>query len=319
MAAGEGTGMSGAVKMPRQVLWFFGIVLAVVATLAIVVYEQPIAFFNHLLYWQMSMAGAHSRWVTVNGIRIHYYVRGAEDAPPALLIHGLGGHAEDWRNLSQWVVESHRRVYMPDLPGFGRSDWPKDFSYSIPDEAAAMVGFMDALGLKRVDLSGWSMGGWVAQEIAIKHPDRVATLMLFDSAGLHKKPAWDIALFTPTSAAQLDQLDALLMPNPPQVPGFIARAMLRQAREHAWVMHRAMDSMLSGKSTTDDELPQLKMPVLLVWGSEDQIIPVAEGELMHKLVPQSELEVVKGCGHLAPVQCSDRIGPKVVQFLKGKE
>jgi pimeloyl-ACP methyl ester carboxylesterase len=264
------------------------------------------------------MAGSHSRWATVNGIRIHYYVQGSEDAPPALLIHGLGGHAEDWRNLAPWIKAAHRRVYMPDLPGFGRSDWPKDFSYSIPDQATAMVGFMDALGLKRVDLAGWSMGGWVAQQIAIDHPDRVASLMLFDSAGLHQQPAWNVALFTPTSAAQLDQLDALLMPHPPQVPAFIARAMLRQSREHAWVMHRAMDSMLTGKSTTDDELPKLKMPALLAWGSEDQIIPLAEGERMHKLIPQSELVVVKGCGHLAPIQCADRMGSKVEQFLKNR-
>jgi pimeloyl-ACP methyl ester carboxylesterase len=316
MAAGEGTGGRVEVKIPKLVLWVAGIVLALIAILGIGLYKYPISFFNHLLYWQMSMSGAHSRWVTVNGIRIHYYVQGPEDAPPALLIHGLGGHAEDWRNLTHWVIMAHRRVYVPDLPGYGRSDWPKNFSYSIPDEAAAMVGFMDALGLKRVDLAGWSMGGWVAQQIAIDHPDRVATLMLFDSAGLHEQPAWDVALFTPTTAAQLDQLDALLMPHPPQVPAFIARAMLRKSREHAWVMHRAMDSMMTGKSTTDKDLPKLKMPVLLAWGSEDKIIPVTEGEQMHKLMPQSELEVVKGCGHLAPVQCADRMGPKVEQFLK---
>lgn len=303
-------------KLPRKVLWLAGVVFAFIAVFGIVLYERPISVFNHILYWQMSMSGAHSRWVTINGIRVHYYMQGPEDAPPVLLIHGLGGHAEDWRNLTRWAIMAHRSVYVPDLPGYGRSDWPKNFSYSIPDEAAVMVGFMDALGLKRVDLGGWSMGGWVAQQIAIDHPDRVASLMLFDSAGLHEQPAWDVALFTPTTSAQLDQLDALLMPHPPVVPGFIARAMLRQSREHAWVMHRAMDAMMTGKSTTDEDLPKLKMPVLLAWGSEDQIIPLAEGEKMHKLMPQSKLDVVKGCGHLAPVQCADRMGPVVEQFLK---
>jgi pimeloyl-ACP methyl ester carboxylesterase len=111
----------------------------------------------------------------------------------------------------------------------------------------------------------------------------------------------------------------LLVPHPPPVPAFIARAMLRQSREHAWVMHRAMDSMMAGKSTTDKDLPKLKMPVLLAWGSEDKIIPVTEGEQMHKLMPQSELDVIKGCGHLAPVQCADRMGPKVEQFLKSRQ
>ena len=72
---------------------------------------------------------------------------------------GLGGRAEDWRSLAPYLAKAGYRVYMPDLPGYGRSEKPADFSYSVPDEAAVVVGFMDALGLKQVDLGGWSMGG----------------------------------------------------------------------------------------------------------------------------------------------------------------
>jgi pimeloyl-ACP methyl ester carboxylesterase len=63
-------------------------------------------------------------------------------------------------------------------------------------------------------------------------------------------------------------------------------------------------------------LPQLKMPVLIVWGAEDRLLPLSLGEKMHLLVPQSKLEVIPGCGHLAPVQCAPQIGPKVVGFVK---
>ncbi len=185
----------------------------------------------------------------------------------------------------------------------------------MPDEAAAVVGFLDALGLKQVDLGGWSMGGWIVQRVAGDHPERVRRLMLFDSAGLYERPAWDTALFTPRAPAELDQLDALLMPNPPKVPGFIARDVLRISRQHAWVIRRALDTMLTGQDVTDKLLPQLKMPVLIVWGSEDKITPLNEGKKIHLLVPQSEFEVVPGCGHLAPVQCAGQIGPKVVGFV----
>jgi pimeloyl-ACP methyl ester carboxylesterase len=58
------------------------------------------------------------------------------------------------------------------------------------------------------------------------------------------------------------------------------------------------------------------MPVLIVWGAEDRIIPLSQGEMMHRLVPQTELDVIPGCGHLAPIQCSAQIGPKVVEFVK---
>jgi pimeloyl-ACP methyl ester carboxylesterase len=77
-----------------------------------------------------------------------------------------------------------------------------------------------------------------------------------------------------------------------------------------------MDTMLTGKDATDSLLPQLKMPVLIVWGAEDKIMPLSQGETIHRLVPQSELDVIPGCGHLAPGQCAAQIAPEVVGFLK---
>jgi pimeloyl-ACP methyl ester carboxylesterase len=140
--------------------------------------------------------------------------------------------------------------------------------------------------------------------------------MLFDSAGVYEKPAWDMRLFTPATPAELNQLEALLMSYPPKVPGFIARDILRVSKKEAWVIHRSVDAMITGQDTTDKLLPGLKMPVLIVWGAEDRLTPLSQGERMHRLAPQSELEVFPGCGHLAPIQCAVQIGPKVVEFVK---
>jgi pimeloyl-ACP methyl ester carboxylesterase len=129
-------------------------------------------------------------------------------------------------------------------------------------------------------------------------------------------PAFNVRLFTPTTPAEIDQLDALLYPHPPKVPGFIARDILRISKKNAWVINRAIDSMRTRKDATDNMLPQLKMPVLIVWGAADRVIPLEQGETMHRLVPQSELVVTFGCGHMAPVQCTALIGPKVVEFVK---
>jgi pimeloyl-ACP methyl ester carboxylesterase len=233
-----------------------------------------------------------------------------------VLVHGLGGRCEDWRNLAPYLAQAGYRVYMPDLLGYGRSQQPADFSYSVPDEATTVVSFLDAMGLKQVDLGGWSMGGWIVQHIASEHSEMVRKLILFDSAGLYEKPSWDTHLFTPVSIGELDQLDALLMPTPPQVPGFVARDILRLSRKNAWVIHRALGTMLTGRDATDSLLPALKMPVLIVWGSEDHITPISQGEKIHRLIPQSEFEVVPGCGHLAPVQCATQIGPQVIAFVR---
>jgi pimeloyl-ACP methyl ester carboxylesterase len=319
MAAGEGAGNSTgrhALKPKRKLLWTLAVLAMIAVGLGIAFYERPVSLLESLMHMQMAMAGMHGHDVTIEGHRMHYDVSGPADGPPVVLVHGLGGEAADWRNLTPFLRAAGYRVYAPDLFGFGGSEWPADYSYSIPDQAASVFAFLDSMGLKQVDLGGLSMGGWVVQRMAADHPERIRKLLIFDSAGLNVKPVWNTALFTPASAVDLDELDALLMPDPPQVPAFVAHDMLRMSRNHAWVMHRALDSMLAGHDTTDSLLPQFKMPVLIVWGDVDHIMPVEQGQKMHALVPQSELEVVQGCGHLAVVQCADRVGPTVQAFLK---
>jgi len=299
-------------KVAKKLLVLVGI-MAVVAGFGF--WLRPVSYFNEIMFIHAFLTGVESRSVMVDGRRMHYNVEGPANGQVVVLVHGLGGRAEDWRNLAPWFAKAGYRVYMPDLVGYGRSQKPADFSYSMTDEAAVVVGFMDALGLQQVNLGGWSMGGWIVQIVASTHSERVKRLILFDSAGLYEKPAWDTRLFTPATSTELDQLDALLMPHPPVVPGFIARDILRNSKRNAWVVQRALGTMLAGRDTTDNLLPQLKMPVLIAWGAEDLITPVEQGEKMHRLVPQSELDVVAGCGHLAPVQCAGQMGPKLVEFV----
>ncbi|HLY40081.1 MAG TPA: alpha/beta hydrolase [Terracidiphilus sp.] len=289
--------------------------LAIVIAAGAFVFLRPISVFDGFAELKMLFNGAHSRFTTVNGIRVHYYVMGPKDGPPVVLVHGLGGRAEDWRNLAPYLKKAGYRIYVPDLPGYGQSERPGDFSYSIPDEAEVVVGFFDKLDLQRVDLIGWSMGGWIVQWVAARHPERVKKLMVLDSAGIRARPTWNTALFTPTTADELARLDDLLMPNPPHLPAFIARDVLRVSREHAWVIQKALRSMLTGDDVTDTMLPEMKMPILIVWGSEDHITPLSEGNEMKRLAPHAELDVIGGCGHLAPVQCSREIAPAMVGFL----
>jgi pimeloyl-ACP methyl ester carboxylesterase len=277
---------------------------------------RPVSYYNEWMYVHESLAGIENREVVVAAHRMHYLVEGPADGPVVVLVHGLGGRAEDWRNLAPFLAKAGFRVYLPDLFGYGRSEKPADFSYSVHDEAEVVLGFLDAVGLKQVDLGGWSMGGAIVQHVAADHPERVRRLILFDSAGLLVLPTWDTSLFTPNSPAQVDQLNALLMPHPRTVPGFVARDILRVSDHRAWIIHRAMASMLTGQDATDKLLPKLKMPVLILWGAEDKITPLSLGETMHRMLPQSQLGVVAGCGHLAPDQCAAQMAPQVLEFLK---
>ena len=303
-------------KLTRKRIWIGGVLWALAMIAGIGFWLRPVSYFNGSMYLHEALTGVENRSVTIDGHRMHYEALGPPDGPAVLLVHGLGGRAEDWRNLAPYFAKAGFRVFMPDLLGYGRSDRPADFSYSVRDEAGVVVAFMDALGLKQVDLGGWSMGGWIVQIVAGTHPERVKRLMLFDSAGIYEKPDWDTSLFMAETPAELNQLEALLMPHPPGIPGFVARDILRITGQHAWVLQRALDTMLTGQDTTDNLLPQLKMPVLILWGKQDHITPLELGKKMQQLVPQAELLVYDGCGHLAPEQCASDMGPTLVEFVK---
>lgn len=298
-------------KLFKGLLWLV-VIVTVVSALGFLLH--PIYFLNEWTYFEEWRNGVESRDVTVAGIRMHYIAEGPAGGQPVVLVHGLGVRAEEWAALAPYLVRAGYRVYMPDLPGYGRSQKPADFSYSLHDEAAMVIGFMDALGLTRVDLGGWSMGGGIVQHVAFDHPGRIRKLILFDAVGLKEPPQFDTRLFTPENADQLFQLQTLLSPHPVQLPGFIVRDVLRVSHRNEWVVKRAIASMLTGKDATDTILPQLKVPVLIVWGSADRVFPVSQARTMHRLVPQSELDIVPGCGHLAPKECAAQVGPMVVAF-----
>jgi pimeloyl-ACP methyl ester carboxylesterase len=290
--------------------------LALIATAGF--FLRPVSYFNAWTYLHENFSGIESRAVQVAGHRVHYLAEGPANGPVVVLVHGLGARAEDWGGLAPDLAKSGFRVYIPDLVGYGRSDRPADFSYSVRDEAAVVMGFMDALGLKQVELGGWSMGGWIAVLVAAQHPERVSRLMLFDAAGLYVPPSFDTALFTPSTAGQLHQLQTLLSPQPQPIPAFVVRDILRNFRRNGWVIQRALAAMLTARDVVDNDLPHLKMPVLLIWGSLDRVTPLAQGEAMFRLisVPNSRLEIFPGCGHMAPIECSAAVGPKVVAFAR---
>jgi pimeloyl-ACP methyl ester carboxylesterase len=290
--------------------------LSAVLIVSLAVWARPLWVLERVAYARLATEGFHSRSVIVGGERIHYFVGG--HGSPVVLVHGLGAEATYWANLMPQLSGSGHRVYALDLLGYGTSAKPAGSQYSIPEEASVVEGFLGVLGLDHVDLAGWSMGGWVAMRVALDDPGRIARLMLFDAAGIRFAPDYDATLFAPRTPAQLDRLYALLMPRPPRMPAFLTRDVLRRMARQQWVIERSAASMFSGRDLEDGKLGNLKMPVLIVWGKEDHLLPLSTGMAMHADIPQSVLEVFDGCGHLAPGQCADRVGPRVNAWLRGQ-
>lgn len=290
--------------------------LAISAVGAAVVWARPFEVLSGITRLRLAIKGFHSEFVMLNGHRIHY-LEGGRGAP-VVLVHGLSGSAEDWANLMPQLTAAGYHVYAIDMLGYGRSDRPRNASFSIAQEAGVVEAFLRSRPAAPVALGGWSMGGWVVGQVALDAPRSVSKLMFFDAAGMRFTPGFVASDFTPGTPEGLQRLYALLMPHPAKMPEFLMRDMLRRGRDSKWVIQRSVESMFTGVGLLDGRLGALRMPALIAWGKDDHMLPPSMGVAMHAEMPQSTLLLLDGCGHLAPGQCADRLGPRIVEFLNGK-
>ena len=298
------------------------LLLVVVLGLAfgVTLYEQPLWVHRQGVHLGLFLHRVQSNYVMTPEGRVHYYEAEAGipgGGTPVVLIHGLGDRGESWAPMLERLKRAGFHVYAPDLLGYGRSPRPSDSDYSISTQEQFVTDFIQALGLQKTDVGGWSMGGGIAMKLALDHPEMVDRVVVYDAAGLVFEPAYSpLALFHPSDEAGVQRLFSLLEPAAPAMPRFLRRDILRHMGENQWVVDRGLQSMLTHKDKVDDRLAGIQQPLLIVWGSNDQLIPLDVAQKMHAIDPRSELDVVEGCGHLAPGTCSGRVAEATVDFLK---
>jgi pimeloyl-ACP methyl ester carboxylesterase len=301
--------------------------LRVVAVLVLFVVAAGLIFYRYPLWvadrqtrFHLWRAGVKSEYVEAGGYRLHYFEaspRNAGGGTPLVLVHGLGARGEDWGAMMPALAAQGFHVYVPDLLGYGRSPRP-DVSYSISLEEQTVAQFMQAMHLPRADVGGWSMGGWIAMKLALDHPEMVDRLVIYDSAGTYFPATFGPELFTPNDVAGVKKLHGFLSPKPFDPPSFVAEAVVRRLQGNAWVVRRSMAAMTNGRDLLDFRLHSISQPMLIVWGAEDELIPLSVGETIHKGVAQSVLDVIAGCGHLAPAECARPVTEGTVEFLRSE-
>jgi pimeloyl-ACP methyl ester carboxylesterase len=300
--------------------------LRVVAVLVLLVVAAGLVFYRYPLWvadqqtrFHLWRAGVKSEYIEAGGYRLHYFEASPGDGggTPLVLVHGLGARGEDWSAMIPALAAKGFHVYVPDLLGYGRSPKP-DVDYSISLEEQTVANFMQSVHVPRADVGGWSMGGWVAMKLALDHPEMVDRLIVYDSAGVYFPATFGPELFTPTDPTGVRKLVAFLTPKPRAIPEFAAEAMVRKLQANAWVVNRSTASMINGRDLLDFRLHNISQPMLIVWGAQDELIPLASGERIHQGVPQSVLNVFDGCGHLAPAECARPIVESTVEFLKAE-
>lgn len=276
------------------------------------------------------------REATVFGLRMRYLVAG--EGPPLVLLHGDGDNRLDWKGTLPLLARG-RRVYAPDFPGLYGGSEPEG-GYTAAGFARYVLGFMDELGLERVALAGNSLGGLVALRVALGEPERVGALGLVDPAGFGRAvhpalssltlPGYGEAAIswaqTPLGCRQraLGRA-ALLFARPWRAPGYWLEEQRRLARtprfmEATLAALRALLSPVRGQREVFlDDLPRLKMPTLVLWGTLDTVFPAYQARAAARRIPDGRLALVPGCGHLPQVEKPEEFAEIVGRFLDDKD
>jgi pimeloyl-ACP methyl ester carboxylesterase len=292
-----------------------GAALALVGALLVFAYARPLTVLETGGELLLRLRGVRSAYVQAGAYRLRYLEAGAGE--PLVLVHGLGSSAmQDWGRLVA-PLGRHYHVYAPDLPGFGRSERPAGADYGIPMQVEAVRAFMAAVGVSRARVVGNSMGGWVVARLAGEHPELVQRLVTVAPAGMRPEPAAPIPaeVLLPRDEDGVRRLVAAVRYRPPPMPSFLVRDVLARRLREEWVIRRALESMRAGRDWLNGTLGRADMPVLVVWGKQDRLIPVAYAAPLQAEFEHADLKLLDDCGHVPMADCPDAFDPELEAFL----
>jgi pyruvate dehydrogenase E2 component (dihydrolipoamide acetyltransferase) len=263
-------------------------------------------------------AGPRAQTVDVGTRRIRYVRRG--DGPQVIvLVHGFGGDLDNWMFNADSLAEQHTVITL-DLPGHGESS--KDVGAGTVDEFVGVLrGFLDAVEVPRAHLVGHSLGGAVVLAFALADPARVASVTLIDSAGLGERANSEYidGFVAANRRRELQQVLRLLFGNPDLVTRRLVDDVLKYKRLDG--VNEALHAVANGcfpdgrqATVLADRLGELSVPLLVMWGGQDQIIPVADAEVTRG---HGRVEVLPNVGHSPHMEAAHDVNRLLRQFVEG--
>jgi pimeloyl-ACP methyl ester carboxylesterase len=264
--------------------------------------------------------------ISVAGLRLRYWDEG--NGPAVVLIHGIAASLEYWR-FTVGALAGQHRVLAVDLPGCGLSERGPTIP-TLGETADILASLLDELALERASFAGNSMGGLVALEVALRHPNRVDKLILSDSAGLGREISlfWRLAALRPIGSLLIGINQRAALRDWPNLffdqngeAGMVERCRQWVARPDLidTIVSAARSGLDLGGQRPEvvrvDRLGELRAPTLIVWGKNDWIVPVAHAERAHRLILDSRLVILDRCGHCPELEQPLAYNRLVREFL----
>lgn len=263
-----------------------------------------------------------------DGVRIHYQAAGRPGAPPVLMIQGLGADLHGW-DMQRLALAPLYRIIAPDNRGVGRSDRP-DVPFSLEDMADDAMQVLDAEGVDTAHVVGASMGGAIAQIIAVKYPHRTRSLTLACTSGTN--PEWRRELLGKWShLATTKGMSALGREAARWVIG--PRSLRRLWPAFGWLgpfalgrpgtdFQAQVNAILSSTEQLEhlnEAVASIRVPTLVMVGNQDILTPRGDSEMLAEKIPTAELVVISGAAHGFMVEHASTFNKELIGFLRRAE
>ncbi len=265
-----------------------------------------------------------SKFANIGGVRLHYQEKG--EGIPLVLIHGYASSTYSWKDVFEPLAKKYR-VIAVDLKGFGFSEKP-DGDYSRRAQGEMVAGLLEQLKIEKAWLAGNSMGGEIVLNIALQHPEKVLGLILIDSAGVKIPGRVSLAPWYVQTPIVGRVLSALALTSNKLVRQGLEKSFYDDSKiadERVNYYYQPLKTRAGqlaalrartqfALSPIEDKLNQINLPTLIIWGAEDEIIPLEAGQKMNSEIKNSKLVVIEKCGHLPQEEMPERIVNDVTQF-----
>ena len=279
--------------------------------------------YNYMISSDRSWSGLTLSSVNVNGHTMSYLERPGK-GETIVLIHGFTANKDNWNRFVRYIPKEYRVIAF-DMPGHGDSDKPVEQTYTIDYMASNLDQAVNTLGISKFHLAGNSMGGWISIFYATRYPQKVISLCLVDNAGLQAvspQPS-DLQLamlkgqspLTPSSKEEYDELLKYVFYKQPFIPWPITAVLADKAITSCEFNKKVGKEFTTQSTDIYPLLAGLNVPVLVIWGDKDRILHVSTTEVLKKSLPNSEIVIIKDCGHLPMLERAKETAGYYVSFL----
>lgn len=251
--------------------------------------------------------------ISINNLEINYKFAG--QGPAILILHGWGGSSDSWIKVQEILAKQGYKVICPDFPGFGKSNTPPE-PWGVDDYVKWVNNFVHFQNLEKFSLLAHSFGGRIGIRFATKYPEKLNNLILCDSAGIKHPPLPHQRIFW-----ILAKIGNALFSRKPFIrfKDGARNALYTMARRKDYLKADGTMKETIKQILADDlisNLPQIKLPTLIIWGQRDRMVPLKDAYTMREKIKNSELVILPKVGHSLHLEVPEKLAEIILNFLR---